>query len=389
MFRKIGVVGAGRMGISLAHLNSGLGLDTVVIGRADPGHLTRARHALSASYAREVRRGRQTVAQAEAGLARVKVSGHLEDLAECDAVIEAVYEDLAAKREVLSAVEDAVGPQCVLLSATSSIPAGMLGEGLRRPGRVVVTHYIWPAHRRALVEMAAPAGVEPAAMERALALLRRQGRRPVLVQDRPGFVASRVLVAFWSEVLYLVRDGASPQRIDAALEAVGWPMGPCRLMDTVGMGNLRPGYDFLRPSLSERIDGLRLLFPALDAGHLGFHAGRGFYRHEVAGWTPNSAMVDLIREPGRTPPADEDIVDRCMGMILNEAAHCVTEGVVPDWKTAARLIDGAFDFPALLGGLLGYLNAREADEWRERFAHLECEHGPRFRLPEAAPRLAA
>ncbi|HEX9869430.1 MAG TPA: 3-hydroxyacyl-CoA dehydrogenase family protein, partial [Candidatus Tectomicrobia bacterium] len=234
MLPEIGVVGAGRMGISLAHLNSSLGMDTVIIGRPDPTHLRQARDALAASFSREVRRGRQTQPEAESALARVQVSSDYAALADCEAVIEAVYEELEAKRQVLSAAEAVMSPRCIYLSATSSIPATFLRAGAQRPARVIVTHYIWPAHRRALVEMAAPVDVEPNALEHTLVLLRKQDKQPIRVRDTPGFVVSRVLAAYWSEVFYLVRDGAPPQQIDNALEAFGWPMGPCRMMDTVG-----------------------------------------------------------------------------------------------------------------------------------------------------------
>jgi 3-hydroxyacyl-CoA dehydrogenase len=382
MFRKVGVVGAGRMGISLAHLNTGLGLDTVVVGRPDPGRLARARDTLVESHAREVRRGRQTADAADAAMARVHFSGDFGALADCDVVIEAVYEELETKRQVLAAAEARMGPECVYLSATSSIPAGMLGAQARRPGRVIVAHYIWPAHRRRLVEMAVPDGVEPQALERAMALMARQGKRPLLVRDTPGFFVSRVLAAYWSECFYLVQDGAPPEQIDRVLEAFGWPMGPCRMMDTVGMGNLATGYRFLLPFLTERMAGLQIVFAVAEAGLLGYHARRGFYLHERDGWVPNPAMFELLRVCDRPAPSDEAIVERSTAMILNECAYCIADGVAADWKLAGELIDGAFDFPH--GGVLSYLGRVGIQGLRADLARLERALGPRFRAPDLA-----
>lgn len=372
------------MGVSLAHLNSTVGLDTVLVGRPNSEHLHRAHETVAASYAREVRRGRQTQAEAESGMARLEVSGDFAALADCDAVFESVYEILDSKRQIMAEIEAITAPRCVHLSTTSSIPAAMLAAELARPGRVIVTHYIWPAHRRNLVEMTAPDFVESDAMERALALLRRQGKQPFLVKDTPGFVITRVLTAYWSEVLYLVRDGATPHRIDAALEDFGWPMGPCRLMDTVGIRTCTDAYAFLRPFLSERMDGLQLLLPVAEAGYIGSQAGKGFYIHEGPLWKPNQTMSEMIRSSSQEPPSEEECVDRTMGMMLNEAAFCIAEDVASDWKTMGEAIDEAFDFPKKQGGFKGYFDRLGVSELGNRLARWEQDLGSRFRSPDWA-----
>ena len=373
------------MGVSLALLNSGIGLETVVKVKPDAAALARARDAITGSYAREVGRGHHTEAEAVAALERIHITGDFADLAGCDVVTESVYEDVAPKREVLAAVQDVLGPQAVFASATSSIPAAMLAEGMRCPSRVVVTHYIWPAHRTRLVEMAVPSFADPDAVRRIHDLLVRQGKTAITVQDRPGLLTTRVLTAYWSEVIYLVREGASPERIDAALEAFGWPMGPCRMMDTVGALALIPsGFRFLHPYLGERCAGLALVLPAVAEGYIGHRAGQGFYVHAEGGWKPNEAMLALLRVPGRGVPGGQEIIDRTMGMIVCEAMHALAEGVARDWETVAFAIDNSFAFPRQQGGLLGYVNRLSPEEWRARLAEFERLHGPRFRAPGMA-----
>lgn len=379
---KIGIVGAGRMGVSLAHLNSSIGLETIVKVKPDAAALARAREAITGSYLREVRRGRHTEAEAAAALARIHITGDYADIADCDVVIESVYEEVGAKREVVAAVQDVLGPRGIVASATSSIPAAMLAEGMPYPGRVIVTHYIWPAHRTQLVEMALPPLADADAVRGIQALLERQGKTTITVQDRPGFLTTRILVAYWSEVVVLVREGALPDQIDRALEAFGWPMGPCRMMDTVGFANMPSGYAFLRPYLGERIAGLALMQPAVEAGYVGHRAGQGFYIHDEAGWRPNTAMLDLIRLPGHPQPTDDEIVNRTMGMIVCEAMHALAEGVVSDWETLAFAIDTAFAFPQQQGGLLGYVKRVGLENWLVRFAQWQHVYGPRFRPPE-------
>lgn len=379
---KVGIVGAGRMGVSLAHLNSGIGLETVVKVRPNAAAQARARDALAGSYAREVARGHHTEAEAAAALERVRITGDFADLAGCDVVIESVYEETGPKREVLAAVQEVLGPQGVCASATSSIPAAMLAEGMRCPSRVIVTHYIWPAHRTRLVEMAVPSFADADAVRRIHDLLARQGKTAITVQDRPGLLTTRVLTAYWSEVLYLVREGASPDRIDAALEAFGWPMGPCRMIDTVGaLGLIPSGYHFLRPYLGERIDGLALVEPAVTTGHIDRRAGQGFYIRAGDAWTANEAMLALLRVPGRGVPGDEEIVERTMGMIVCEAMHALAEGVARDWETVAFAVDNAFAFPRRQGGLLGYVDRIGREAWRARLARFARLYGPRFRAP--------
>ncbi len=382
---KIGIVGAGRMGVSLAHLNSSIGLETVVKVKPGAAALARAQQAIAGSYMREVKRGHHTEAEAAAALARICITGDYADLADCPVVIESVYEDVAAKRQVVAEVQEVLGPQGIVASATSSIPATMLAEGMPFPGRVIVTHYIWPAHRTRLVEMALPPFAQPDAVQGIHALLERQGKTTITVQDRPGFLTTRILVAYWSEVAVLIQEGAWPDQIDRALEAFGWPMGPCRMMDTVGFANMPSGYSFLRPYLGERVAGLALLQPAVEAGYVGYRAGQGFYIHEESGWRPNTAMLDLIRLPGHPPPTDDEIVERTMGMIVCEAFHALAEGVVPDWDTVAFAINSAFAFPRQQGGLLGYLNRIGLENWPARFEQWQRVYGTRFRIPSPLP----
>lgn len=383
---KIGIVGAGRMGVSLAHLNSSLGLETVVKVKPDAAALARAREAISDSYRREVKRGRHTAAEAAAALARVCITGEYADLADCDVVIESVYEEVDAKREVMAAVQEVLGPKGIVASATSSIPAAMLARGMRYPGRVIVTHYIWPAHRTRLVEMALPSFAEPDAVRGIHDLLERQGKTTVTVQDRPGFLTTRILLAYWSEVAVLVQEGAWPDQIDRALEAFGWSMGPCRMMDTVGFAKMPSAYSFLRPYLGERIAGLALMQPAVEAGYTGHRAGRGFYIHDADGWRLNTAMLDLIRLPGHPPPTDDEIVERTMGMIVCEALHALAEGIVSDWDTLAFAINNAFAFPQQQGGLSGYVNRIGLEHWLARFEVWQRLYGPRFRTPVESER---
>jgi len=381
---KVGVIGAGRMGVSLAHLNGLVGLETVLKVRPGAGRLARARDALAASHAREVQRGRQTEDEAQTALARVRITQDYPDLAQSEIVIEAIHEDVMSKRRVLAEAEALVEAECVFASSTSSIPARMLAEGLRRPDRMIVTHYIWPAHQRTMVEMAVPDFVDSRAVRRIHTLLKCQGKTAFIVPDRPGFVTTRALLAYLSESIYLVRDGASPTKVDGELEAFGWPMGPCRLMDTLGLRNAGGLHGFLRPFQGVRLDGLALLEPGIRSGYLGHPSGQGFYRRGESGWTVNQAMVDLIRSPGSMMPTDEEIVDRTVGMMLNELAHCIAEGVIPDWRTAGCAIDGAFDFPSQRGGLLGYLTQIGVQQLRARLLRFEETLGPRFSSPDLA-----
>ena len=381
--RRVGVIGVGAMGASIAHLTSSVGLETVIKVRARPGAIEQAWQTMRASYAREVEAGRASPAEAEAGLARLRITDDYAELgrAGCEIVIESVPEHLAIKHEVLQAVEAVTHDDCIFASNTSSLPIAWLARRSKRPDRVVGMHYFWPAHRQPLLEISALPDTAPEVLKRVRLLGRQQGRVELLVRDSPGFLTTRILMPYVSEAVLLVGQGVSVDQVDAALEAFGWRMGPFRLMDVAGIETVAYVHDCLRPFLGERIAGLERLWPLVRAGYVGRRVNAGFYTYGPEGRHPNPVAHDMLRTDAEVcAPEPDELVHRPVWMMVREAALCVAEGVVASWEEADVGANLGLGFPMSQGGLLAYRKRIGDAVMRRQFAAWERRYGPRFCL---------
>ncbi|HEY5822523.1 MAG TPA: 3-hydroxyacyl-CoA dehydrogenase family protein [Propionibacteriaceae bacterium] len=361
----VAVVGAGTLGVTAAHaaLTAGSSVTLLVRDRTGSGRDVETKAAaVRSSLHREVRRGAMTPTEATTLLDRLRVTTDHADLATAGVVVEAVPEDLPTKLAVIDQIEAHVTSTCVIASSTSSIPAAWLAAKARHPERVVVTHYVWPAHRMPLVEVALHDATSQSARARVAALLLAQGKTVLRVADRPGFLITRALLAYWSEAVRLVVDGVEPVEVDRALETFGMPLGPLRMLDAAGIGTAVAVHNRLAPSMGSEAPPLGRLQTVVNRGLT------GFYDRTAAGRTPNEATVTALRgsEAAAVPsagagPGADAIVDRVIGGLAREVDRAVDEGVVSSWPDAARAIDLAYGFPAAQGGLQGWWSSRITD----------------------------
>ncbi len=356
---RVAVVGAGTLGLTAVHaaLAAGFPVDVVVRDRTGGGQvLSGKRAAVAASLDREVRRGALPVESAADLIDRLHVTTDPAVLGSADLVIEAVPEELATKHAVIAAIEAQVPAACVIASTTSSIPAGQLAAGARYPERIVVAHYVWPAHRMPLVEVAMHDHTSEAASGRLAQLLYAQRKAVVRVADRPGFLITRALLAYWDAAVQLVVDGLEAVEVDGALEGFGWPIGPLRLMDATSLGTAAAVHRRLIPALGDR-------FPALDRLQVVLDRGlSGFYDHGSGGRRPIPATAAALRGDSVRRPAgrDGEVVERAVGALAHEVESAVEEGVVASWAEAGCAIDLAYGFPVQHGGLHSWWSHRSA-----------------------------
>lgn len=278
----IGVAGAGTMGTGIAIVAARAGHPTVLHDASEPA-LEWAAGQIRAFLARSVEKGRLSPAELEACLARLRPSAVVEDLGAASLVIEAVFEDLAVKSELLARLNEVCPPETILASNTSTLSITELAAASGRPDRVVGMHFCLPAQLMRLVELSPALTTDPAVFERAWRLCEGMGQRPVRTQDRPGFVLNYFVVPFNNDAIRLVERGvAEPAEIDRAVKVgMGYAMGPLELVDLVGLDT--------QILLCEALHGVtrdpRAACPPLvrrmvAAGHLGRKAGRGFYEYD-------------------------------------------------------------------------------------------------------------
>lgn len=278
----IGVAGAGTMGSGIAIVAARAGFRTVMFD-TDAATLERARGQISSFLGRSVERGRLSADDRDAAMAALTPTSRVDDLAECTYVIEAVFEDLAVKGELLSTLNRVCSPEAIFASNTSTLSITALGAASGRPERFVGMHFCLPAQVMKLVEMTPGLVTTPETLESAWQVCLALGQQPVKTQDRPGFILNYFIVPFNNDAIRLVERGvAEPAEIDKAIKgALGYPMGPCELLDYIGLDTQERLCEALFPVTNDpRAACPPLVRRMVAAGHLGRKTGRGFYTYD-------------------------------------------------------------------------------------------------------------
>ena len=280
--RRVGVVGLGAMGAGIAQLAIEAGYETV--GREVADDLSSAaRDRIAHFLQRKVDKERMTSSEHAAALGRLSLTTELADLADCDLVIEAIVEDLGAKLELFGALEEIVRPDAILATNTSALSVTEIAAGVSTPERVVGMHFFNPAPLMPLVEIVRAELSSDAAVETAFGVGERLGKRPIRCHDTPGFVVNRVLIPLLNDCIRVLDEArVSPEELDTAMTAgAGWPMGPCTLVDLVGIDV----HVHASEALYEKLREPRMAPPARivamkNAGLLGRKSGRGFFAYD-------------------------------------------------------------------------------------------------------------
>jgi len=369
---RVGVVGAGTMGAGIAQIAALGGYETRLHDPA-PAALATGIERLRSALAKGATKGLWSEEDADAASGRVGAATSLDDLGECDLVVEAAPEDLELKRELFAALAEACGPETILASNTSSLPVTAIAAEAPHPGRVVGMHFFNPPALMKLVEVVATANSEEAALDATTEVGRRMGRTPIRAKDSPGFIANRLARPFSLESLRMLAEGvADAPTIDRVCRlGGGFRMGPFELIDLIGLDvNLSIARSFYaqggeperwRPSpIQERL---------VEEGKLGRKSGQGFYK-----WQDGKA----VREPV-TASVPADLSDRLILALLNECAAALREQVVAD----ADLLDAGVvfgtGFAPFRGGPLNYARTRGVPTVVARLGELEQRYGKRFR----------
>jgi 3-hydroxybutyryl-CoA dehydrogenase len=270
------------MGSGIAQLAIQAGYET--IGREVSDELgVKAREHIAHFLQRKVEKGQMDAAERESALNAFTTTTSLDDLADCDLVIEAIVEDLDAKLELFGALERIVRPEAILATNTSALSVTEIAAAVSTPERVVGMHFFNPAPLMPLVEVVRAELSSDEAVEAAFAVGVRMGKRPIRCHDTPGFVVNRVLIPLLNDCIKVLDEArVSPEELDTAMTAgAGWPMGPCTLVDLVGIDV----HVHASEALYEKLREPRMAPPARivamkNAGLLGRKSGRGFYTYD-------------------------------------------------------------------------------------------------------------
>ncbi len=318
---EVGIIGSGSMGRGIAQVAATAG-HTVHVYDNNPTALDNARAFLEKILARQVEKERMTTEQKNNILGRIQYHTSMLGCARSKLIIEAVVEDLGVKKTLFEQLEDSVSQDCILASNTSSLPIAAIAAACKKPERVLGIHFFNPAPLMKLVEIIPAVQTTDNYLEQAIELIASWGKLTVTAKDTPGFIVNRVARPFYGESLRILEEGiADIATIDWALKAVGgFKMGPFTLMDYIGHDiNYKvtetvfkafyydPRY---KPSFAQK----RLM----EAGFLGKKTGRGFYNYQEGASNP---------APVKDEKLGQQILDRVLAMLINEAADALHLGV--------------------------------------------------------------
>ncbi|MEM1198414.1 MAG: 3-hydroxyacyl-CoA dehydrogenase family protein [Pseudomonadota bacterium] len=281
--KTVGVCGAaGTMGAGIAIVSARAGFRTLCFDMAEEG-LTKARGQSEGFFAKSVERGKMSPEDQDAALSNLSATTKLEDLAACDLVIEAVFEDLTVKQNLLGQLDGICPPHTLFASNTSTLSITQIAAGCERQDKVVGMHFCLPAQLMKLIEMSPGLNTSEESFQAAWAWTEAAGQMPVKTQDKPGFILNALLVPFNNDAIRAVEAGvASPADIDTAIkQGLGYKMGPLELIDLIGLDTqVRLCEAFYPITHDPRAATPPLLSRMVAAGHLGRKVGRGFYSYD-------------------------------------------------------------------------------------------------------------
>jgi 3-hydroxyacyl-CoA dehydrogenase/enoyl-CoA hydratase/3-hydroxybutyryl-CoA epimerase len=382
--RRIAVVGAGFMGAAIAGTAV---VKARVEARLKDADLVRVGRGIrSALRILDERLKRRRISKPEHARLASLVSGAADfsGFRRADLVIEAVFEDLQLKRDVLADVETAVTPDTILASNTSTMPIADIAAGAQRPQNILGMHFFSPVEKMPLLEVIPHAGTAPECIVRAVRFGRKMGKTVIVVGDHPGFWVNRILLPYLNEAGLLLEEGAPIDLVDSTMTKFGFPVGPVTLLDEVGLDVGIKAGKVMHEKFGARLEPASVLGTMVEAGRLGRKNGKGFYRYaDGKKQGVDESVYRLLGVMRRDEMAPTMVQQRLVYAMLNEAAMAAAEGVVRSPRDGDIGAVFGIGFPAFRGGPLRMIDDLGASRVVQILRSLEASHGPRFHPAEA------
>jgi 3-hydroxyacyl-CoA dehydrogenase len=388
------VVGAGTMGGGIAMSFADYGIP-VKITDATPEALERGMARIRANYETSVKRGSLAADEMERRLARITPVPNMEDIGECDAVIEAVFEQIPVKEEVWKKIDAVMKPGALLYSNTSGINIDIMANVTKRPEEVAGTHFFAPANVMKLFEVVQGSKSAPDVIATAMDLGRRIGKVSGWAGNTDGFVANRSRGPFGSEMNILIEEGAMPEQVDKVMVDFGYPVGPFVVSDISG---LDIGYDVRKRRRAENPNyrGAPIADRIVEAGRLGQKTNKGWYKYEPGDRTPHpdpevvKIIKDTVAEVGIQQQSftDDEILKRLLFASVNEACKILDEGKALRASDIDVMWLHGFGFPRYRGGLMFWADTIGVREVYNQIAAWHQRYGDRWAPSPLLRRLA-
>lgn len=393
-YTKIGMLGAGMMGAGIAMATAVAGIDVILLDTT-PEAAARGKDYARRQWSKQVEKGRMGATAMEALLARIHPTADYADLAGCELVIEAVFENREIKAEVTKKTEAVIPAEAIFASNTSTLPITGLAAASIRPASFIGLHFFSPAEKMPLVEIIVGRATSNATLARAMDFVRAIGKTPIVVNDSRGFYTTRIFSTYVAEGMALLEEGVAPALIEKAGLMAGMPVGPLALTDEVSIELMH------KIALQTKADiGTAYVETAADRvaakmvetlGRLGRKSGAGFYDYPATGkkhlWPGLVQHFPVKVGAGET--AVGDLIERLVLVQSAEAARCLAEGVLRapiDADIGAIL---GWGYPAFRGGPIGWLHTLGLPQAVATLERLAAQHGARFAPPQLLRDMAA
>ncbi|MEW5916136.1 MAG: fatty acid oxidation complex subunit alpha FadJ [Gemmatimonadota bacterium] len=377
---KVAVLGAGFMGSGIAALAAQQGT-LVRLKDADHARVGKGLGSIRQLLGERLTRKQITRQQVEDYMSLVGGTIDYSGFGDVDLLIEAVFEDLAVKHTVLRESEAALPRHAIFATNTSTIPIAKIAEASQRPGRVVGMHFFSPVNRMPLLEVIVTPQSDAQVVRTVVHYGRTLGKTVIVVNDSPGFYVNRILSPYIVEAGRLLDSGAPIDTIDAALVRFGFPVGPITLLDEVGLDIAGKSGAVFYEAFGERVSPAHSLRKVVEAGRLGRKGKSGFYLYDAEGQKGGvDESVYRLYSSGVVRPdvSMAEIESRCVLAMVNEAVHCLEEGIISSPRDGDVGAVFGIGFPPFRGGPFRYIDALGADRVVKELEELHGRFTPRF-----------
>ncbi|MGB0387650.1 MAG: 3-hydroxyacyl-CoA dehydrogenase NAD-binding domain-containing protein [Ardenticatenaceae bacterium] len=384
--KKVGVLGAGMMGHGIAYVTAYAGMDVVLKDvtkeKADIGKAK-----IDKIVSKRVARGRMTGKKKQEILERIQTTGSANDLAGCDLIIEAVFEDRGLKANVTKEAEAELSEDAVFASNTSTLPITGLAKASERPENFIGLHFFSPVHRMPLVEIICGEKTSPETLAKGFDYVLKIRKTPIVVNDSRGFYTSRVFGTFTREGMALLAEGQHPRAIESAARQAGMPVGPLAISDEVNLGLVLHIREQTRKDLeAEGIEAPshpadKVVDEMVKIGRLGKAQAAGFYEYPKDGKKYLWRSLQELFPPSDSKLSQNEMIERMMFIQAIETVRCYQEGVLKSVADANIGSIFGWSFAPFKGGTLQYINDYGIAAFVERANQLAAAYGKRFTPP--------
>ncbi|WP_448549182.1 fatty acid oxidation complex subunit alpha FadJ [Thalassotalea fusca] len=295
-----------------------------------------------------------------------------------DLVIEAVFEDLSLKQSMVNDIETHCHENTIFASNTSSLPIGQIAANAKRPENVIGLHYFSPVDKMPLAEIIAHEKTSDETISTTVALAKKQGKTPIVVKDKAGFYVNRILAPYMNEAAIMLLAGESVEKLDRTMVKFGFPVGPMQLLDEVGIDVGSKIGPILQKELGERFAPPAAFDKLISDGRLGKKVKKGFYDYKSKKKQVDESIYSLLNIAKNEKLSEDDIADRAVYMMLNEAARCLDEGIIRNARDGDIGAIFGIGFPPFLGGPFQYMDSVGITDIVTRLNQFKAQYGERF-----------